>query len=243
MIAPAWVPRGPRSWGCRSWISCAPARRQRDGPGGGVAVGVAGVGEHVAERDAGRWHAGQDGDQGADGVEFAGGESHPPGELGDGRACFLAHHGAGRVVVAEEHLAFGAGQVAVAVPPGRLGVGALCGAVPRRAGEALHVGPVDGQRGAGVLVLAGDAGLQQVIADPGEDAGGGALGMLAGQRIRHEVKGALDLPVGELVRAVLPVLGHAEPCLVGLGQRDQRLVHLGEVGGAAVIEDEHHPGQ
>ena len=30
---------------------------QRDGPGLGVAVGVAGVGEHVAERDAGLGHA------------------------------------------------------------------------------------------------------------------------------------------------------------------------------------------
>jgi hypothetical protein len=28
------------------------------------------------------------------------------------------------------------------------------------------------------------------------------------------------------VRAVLPVLDHAEPRLVGLGQRDQRLAHL-----------------
>jgi hypothetical protein len=43
----------------------------------------------------------------------------------------------------------------------------------------------------------------------------------------------LDLPVGELVRASLPVLGHAKPRLVGLGQRDQRLVHFGEVGGPA----------
>ena len=35
-------------------------RAERDGPGSGVAVGVAGVGEDVAERDAVFGHAGQD---------------------------------------------------------------------------------------------------------------------------------------------------------------------------------------
>ena len=39
----------------------------RQGPGAGVAVGVAGVGEHVAETDPGRGHRGQHGGQGADG--------------------------------------------------------------------------------------------------------------------------------------------------------------------------------
>src|SRR5712691_6670715 len=48
MMAPRWVPWGPRSEGCRSWT---PARRRRagGGPGSGVAVGVAGVGEDVTE--------------------------------------------------------------------------------------------------------------------------------------------------------------------------------------------------
>ena len=45
------------------------AQRQR--PGISVAVGVAGVGEDVAERDAGGGHRGQDGDQGADRVVAA----------------------------------------------------------------------------------------------------------------------------------------------------------------------------
>ena len=52
MMAPWWVPRGPRSAGCRSWTSWAPAVAERDGPGVGVAVGVAGVGQDVAEADA-----------------------------------------------------------------------------------------------------------------------------------------------------------------------------------------------
>jgi len=125
---------------------------ERDGPGAGVAVGVAGVGQDVAEGDAVSGHAGQDRGQGADGVEVAAGEGHPAGELGHGGAVLLAGHGGGGQVVAEEHLAPGAGQVAGAVAPGGLGVGARGGPVPGRAGEGLHVGPVHGQRGAGVLV-------------------------------------------------------------------------------------------
>jgi len=92
-------------------------------------------------------------------------------------------------------------------------------------------------------VLAGDAGFQQVIADPGEDFCGGAVGMLFGQRIHDEVKGAFDLPVGEQVRAVLPVLDHAEPGLVRRGERGQRRVHFGEAGGPAVSQGEQHAQQ
>src|SRR5258708_6046704 len=46
---------------------------QRDGPRVGVAVGVAGVGEQVAERDPVGGHFLQDGDQGADGIVVAAG--------------------------------------------------------------------------------------------------------------------------------------------------------------------------
>jgi hypothetical protein len=90
---------------------------QRNGPGDGVAVGVPGVVQDVAEADAGRGHTGQDGDQGAGRVEAAAGEGHPAGQFRDSRACFLAGHGAGGQVEAEEHLALRTGQVAVAVPP------------------------------------------------------------------------------------------------------------------------------
>ena len=45
------------------------AQRQR--PGAGVAVGVAGVGQHVAERDPGGGHRGQHGYQRADRVVAA----------------------------------------------------------------------------------------------------------------------------------------------------------------------------
>ena len=64
--------------------------------------------------------------------------------------------------------------------------------------------------------------------------------MLLAQRIRDEVKGSLDLPVGELVRAGRPVLHHAGPGMLGPGQRDQRLADLGEAGGTAVIQGELH---
>jgi hypothetical protein len=64
MMAPSWGPRGPRPGGCRSWTSCAPVAAERDGPGAGVAVGVAGIGQDVAERDARLGHRGQHRDQG-----------------------------------------------------------------------------------------------------------------------------------------------------------------------------------
>ena len=48
----------------------------------------------------------------------------------------------------------------------------------------------------------GDAGFQQVIADAGEAGGGGAVGLVLAQCLRDEAEGVLDLPVGELVRAV-----------------------------------------
>ena len=67
--------------------------------------------------------------------------------------------------------------------------------------------------------------------------------MLFAERFHGEVKGVLDLPVGELVRAGLPVLYHAEPGLVSLRQCDQRLVHSGQVRGPVVGQGEHHPGQ
>ena len=211
-----------------------------DGPGGGVAVGVAGVVEHVAERDAGGGHLEQHGDQGARGVEVAGAHCHAPGQLRDGRAVFLGGHGGGRQVVAEEHLAPGTGEVGVAVPPGGFGVGALGAAAPGRAGEGLHVGPVHRQRRGGVLVLGGDAGLQQVIADAGELRGGCAVGLVFGQGLGDQAEGVLGLPVGELVRAVLPFFGHAQPGLLGLGQRDQRGVRLGQESGPPVGQGQQH---
>jgi hypothetical protein len=55
---------------------------ERDGPGAGVAVGVAGAGEDVAETDAVFRHRGQDRGEGADGVVAAGGQGHAPGEFG-----------------------------------------------------------------------------------------------------------------------------------------------------------------
>src|SRR5260370_16535271 len=117
MMARWWVRWGPRSEGCRSWTSCARAWRSGIGPGGGGAVGVAGVVEDVAERDAGGGHAEQDGGQGAGRVEAAGSHGHPAGQLGDGRACFLARHGAGGQAVAEEQLAPEAAQIPLLLPP------------------------------------------------------------------------------------------------------------------------------
>ena len=101
--------------GVRVLDKLRPGDAEREGPGVRVAVGVARVGEDVAERDPGGGHAGQHGGESADRVGMAGGQGDPPGQFRDGRAGFLAGHRGGREVVPEEHLPFGSGQVGVAV--------------------------------------------------------------------------------------------------------------------------------
>src|SRR5438874_9382947 len=64
-------------------------------------------------------------------VGMTGADGHPAGQLGDGRAVLLAHHGAGRGVVPEEQLAILSGAAAGSVPPGGFGVGAVAGAARR----------------------------------------------------------------------------------------------------------------
>jgi hypothetical protein len=64
--------------------------------------------------------------------------------------------------------------------------------------------------------------------------------MFFAQCFDDEAEGALDLPVGELVRAGLPVLGDGEPDLVFGGQRGERLVHPGQVRGPVIGQGEHH---
>jgi len=89
-------------------------------------------------------------------------------------------------------------------------------------------------------VPGGDAGLRQVITGPGENTGGAAVGLVFGQRSCDEADGALHLPAGEQVRPVAPVLEHAGPYLVRPGQPGPRPVHLGQVRGPAVNQDEQH---
>jgi hypothetical protein len=64
--------------------------------------------------------------------------------------------------------------------------------------------------------------------------------MLFAQCFCHQVEGPLDLAVGELVRAVAPVLGHARPRLVGPGQRGEYVVHPGQVRGLAAVQRQVH---
>ena len=70
-----------------------------------------------------------------------------------------------------------------------------------------------------------------------------AVRFVLGQRPGDQAAGVLDLPVGEQVRPGLPDRGDAEPFLVGLRQREQDLVHAGQVRGPAVSQRQHHPGQ
>ncbi len=60
-----------------------PGGPQRDGPGAGVAVGVAGIIEDVAETDPGGGHRGQHGGERADRVVPARRDRGAAGELGD----------------------------------------------------------------------------------------------------------------------------------------------------------------
>jgi hypothetical protein len=136
-----------------------PAERGRPVPRD--AVGVAGVGEDVAERDPGLRHGGQHGGERGDGVVAAGGQGHAAGELGDGRALLAGDHDGGRQVVAEEQLVLIVAQVVLAVSPGGLGAGAVTGPARRGPGEGFQVAPVDGQRAAGVPGFLRDAGFEQ----------------------------------------------------------------------------------
>ena len=165
------------------------------------------------------------------------------GELGDGGTVLLAHHDRGGEVVAPVQLVLAAQQVVLAVSPPGFGVGA--GAAPggRGPGEGLQVRPVRGQRGAGVPELLRDRCLQQGVADALQPAGGQPAGVIAAERVGDQAEGPLGLPVGQQVRAGFPVLGHAEPQPVGLGQPDQRVADPGQVRGPAVSLGEHHPGQ
>ena len=85
-------------------------------------------------------------------------------------------------------------------------------------------------------------GFQQVIEHGGE-AAEGVPSVSVLQRGGDQAEGALGPAVGELVRARLPLLGHAEPGLVGSGQGGQRLMHPGEVRGPAVSQGEHDAQQ
>ena len=76
-----------------------------------------------------------------------------------------------------------------------------------------------------------------------EGLGGGAVGCVVGERRDDEPEGALDLAVGQQVRAVSPVGDDPEPPLLGFGEREQRLVDSAQVCRAAGGGDEQHPEQ
>ena len=145
------------------------ARAERsDGerPGFGDAVAVAGVDEHVGDRDAGGVHALQDGYERGGWVVIAGAQVHAAGELGDGWAVFVVDGRGGLEVVAVEQLVFLAGSVAAAVTPGCLGVGA--------AGRGWWL--VGGALGGLAGVVIGSGVAERVGGGRGGAGGGGFLG-------------------------------------------------------------------
>ena len=126
MIAPSCVPLGPRSCGCRSWTSCAPAARSgmarlrrrgarsrnRRGCRPAGSPGRASRSARERKRGPGR-----------------GGTMTPlrGGQLWGWPAVLLGHYDPGGQVVPVEQLVFAAQQVVLAVSPGRFGVGAIAG--------------------------------------------------------------------------------------------------------------------
>jgi hypothetical protein len=115
--------------------------------------------------------------------------------------------------------------------------------VPRDGGREKVSVSVDGQRGTGVLELARDGCLEQVIAEALQPGGGQPVRDVLGQGVCDQAEGPLGLAVGEQVRAVFPVRDHAEPPLVVLGQGDQGLVDAGEVGGPVIGQHGQHAEQ
>ena len=99
-------------------------RADRERPVLGDAVGVAGVGEHVCDRDVVAGHPLKDGHERGWRVDVAAGQQHASGELGDLGAVLVFDGRGGLQVVAVERFVFLAGVAAAAVPPGSLGVGA-----------------------------------------------------------------------------------------------------------------------
>src|SRR5262249_46336681 len=207
---------------------------QRGCPGVGAAVGVAGVSDDVAGRDAAGRHRGGHAGQFGGGVVAGAGDGDPAGGLGGGLAVLAGHHDRGREIVAEEHFSFLDAAAGVAVAPGGLRAGAGAGGLMRHwPCPGLHVRPVGGHRGAGVLERLGDARFGQLAAHVLQARGGGAVGLVFGQRAVDDLVGVLDLAVGEPARSAVPACGDAEPFLAGPGQAGQRGVDFGEAGGPA----------
>ena len=86
---------------------------------------------------------------------------------------------------------------------------------------------VAGQGAAGVLELFRDGCFKQVVAGRLQRWRRQPAGLVFGEGARDQAEGVLGLPVGEPVRAGLPVRDHAEPPLVVLGQADKRPVDAG----------------
>ena len=74
-------------------------------------------------------------------------------------------------------------------------------------------------------------------------ADGSPSGSLLAESTGDQAGGVFGLPVGQQVRAVLPLGDHAEPPLLFPGQAGQRLVDAGEVGGPPVGLGQAHAGQ
>ena len=204
MMAPWWVPRGPRSEGCRSWTSWAPDCAERDGPGAGVAVGVAGVGQDVAERDA----AGR-------ASRSAPGPGRGPGRGGRSRRSSAgpARGRAGRAPRASWWRRRGSSRRTARCP----GRGRRRSGVPRRlrgrrsrwcrgTGGGRRFPRRSSPRPATVLASLNSSGMDassrssQMRCSRGPD--GSPSGTSLARASGDQAEGALGLPVGEQVRAV-----------------------------------------
>jgi len=129
------------------------------------------------------------------------------------------------------------------VSPGCLRVGAVPAFGGRGPGEGFQVRPVHGQRCAGVGELLRDGRLKQVVAHRLQRLRWQPIRLVLAERRGDQAEGVLGLPVSEQMRPLLPVRDHAQPPLVALAQRDQRLVDAGQVRGPVIGLGQAHAGQ
>ena len=220
-VAPWWVPLGPRSCGCRSWIEPRAGGAQRQCRGAGVAVRVA-ESPRMSPRGI-RRRASRSGRDEPRAGSCGPGHRGAAGELG---RC--GQFSSGIMTPAE-------GRSRRARP----GCAAGCRGWPtgrrRRRGAALVAG-----RGRRIQVVS-TASEPLASRNPRTEARAGrrrplqrwrgqpAGGVLAEGR-GDQAEGPLGLPVGELVRPGVPVRDHARPLMV-VRAGGQGLVHRGQVGG------------
>jgi hypothetical protein len=177
-------------------------------------VGVVGVGEHVADGDAGLVHALVDGDERSGRVDVTGHDEQLAGQFGHGgRSLRRPWWRLG--VIAVEQFIVDADGVGGPMPQEASGLAPGWSVWGQRPG--LVISPVDGGRSRRACSAQGWRLRSQGIDDVGEGISGAARGGASAQDGHYQGEGALDLVVGEGMRPCSPADDDAEAAPVGGG--------------------------